>query len=698
MGSNLKNQYTNLSDKSISVDDLRNLRNSFESFHNGVIPLTGRSRKEILTSYDKILAVIESGKIPTYQQNGTTYIDRADISRFTPHSLIRAYDGERHIPLDKAYSLVESQNDKTLDVQKLKEAVKLGTINIYEFKNQQFLDRLDIGRVYHNPNKEKTGININRYFTQGVEDIVASAGPYQKRHLEIKSMDGKTIIWQMDAEFPESWDNVSSQIVAQKYFFNPNKSEWKEKIKEKLGIDHETSIYHLAKRVSNFFADKGEELGYFSSSEDKEAFRDELLWLQLHRKGAFNSPVQFNAGIYNEYGIKGSHAINYHKDSETGEVIKFEGGEYVYPQCHACFIKGPRDDLESIANHAVDEIGIFSAGSGIGQDIGALRGSGEKLSGGGVASGPLSYLDFYDNVAGSIKSGGKSRRAARMTTMRQDHPDILEFIRVKVKEDGKALTLMKAGYSGGMDGEACTTVAFQNTNLSVRLDDHFFEQLKNGGDIELHYINSKGVARKISAEQMMKEISFGAWIVGDPGLQYESKIQEMHTAKNSGRQNSTNPCGEYMFLNDTSCNLASLNLLGFADEEGNFDVESYQKAARIFAIAQDIANDVASYPVKDIAEISPEFRTIGLGYANLGSLLMRKGLPYDSDKGRALAGALTAILTGAAYETSAELAEGLGTFTHFEFNRKPMLEVMARHRKSLDDVVWEHVPKDLAEA
>lgn len=599
------------------------------------------------------------------------------------------YDQERHIKFQDALQLISGE--KGLSGGKLIEAVGSGKIRVYEFHGEKYLDRLDVGRVYETPSAEKKGLTIERYFSQEGQNPLETE-KYNRRNFMIKTKEGK-VIFEMDAEFPESWDENSAKIVAQKYFFKPSEKRWQEKINDRIGSPGENSIKHLVTRVTNFFAQEGEKLGYFATPEDKKAFQDELLWLQLHRKGAFNSPVQFNAGIFTEYGIEGSHSINYHRNPETGEVVKMANGEFIHPQCHACFITGPRDDLESILQHTVNEGAIFSAGSGVGQDIGALREEGAPLSGGGKSSGPLSFLRVMDDNAGIIKSGGKSRRAARMTTMRYYHPDIMKFIRGKVGEDKKALLLMKNGYEPGMDGEAYMTVTMQNTNISVRLDDYFFEQLEKGGDIELRRVKSKEVIGKVSADRMMKEIAFGSWRIGDPGVQYESKIQEMHTAKNSGRQNSTNPCGEYMFLNDTSCNLASLNLLAFSDEKGKLDYKSMMKAARIFSIAQDIANDAASYPVKQIAEISPEFRTIGLGFANLGSLLMRRGLPYNSEEGRALAGATMSLITGVAYETSAELAENLGTFTHFNFNKTPMLAVMRRHKKNLDDILWEKVPE-----
>ncbi len=608
---------------------------------------------------------------------------------------LKSYDANRHIKVSYSYDIIAKDG---LPREKLDDAIEQKQINVYKFKGEKYFDRLDIGRVFHEKNEEKKGLTIEPYFTSGIADIFATAGEYGKRDVRIWNDKRTEVIFEMkDAVFPESWDDNDAGIVAQKYFYKPNEPEWKKQLSEKIGKEHESDIRQLTKRVTNFFVDAGKKLGYFATEEDAETFRKELLFLQTNRMFAFNSPVQFNAGLFTEYGVNGSPGINYWKNPETGEVDKIEDGCNIKPQCHACFINGPRDSLEEILNHAVNEGGIFSSGSGIGQDIGALRAAGELLSSGGKASGPMSFFKVYDTVASTIKSGGKSRRAARMTVMPQSHPDILEFIRCKVREDRKALILMENGYGRGMDGEAFATVAYQNTNISVRLDDEFFKQLENKGEIELKKVTDGSVVSRLPADNLLKEISFGSWRVGDPGVQYESKIHEMHTAKNSGRQKATNPCSEYMFLNDTSCNLASLNLLSFSDIKGNFDVEKYMHAARIVSIAQDIANDAASYPVEAIAQISPEFRTIGLGFANLGALLMRRGLAYDSDEGRAFAAALTAIITGKAYETSAELAEKLEPFVHFEFNKKPMLEVMEKHKENLDRVDWKLVPNELKE-
>ena len=606
--------------------------------------------------------------------------------------VLKSYDSTRHIKVEDTYSLLESES---LSDEAFRSAVESGKVHVYEFKGESYVDRLDIGRVYHKQPETRKGLTINRHFTDGEIDPFESV-EWGRRDLEISDYKTKQVIFEMkDAEFPLSWNDVHASIVGQKYFYKPDKKEWKERIKAKIGRDCEYSPRNLITRVTNFIADEGEKLGYFATEEDKKAFVDELIFMQINQMFAFNSPVQFNAGLFNEYGIGGSRGINYWRNPETSEVIKIEAGSNVKPQCHACFIKGPRDDLESIAMHSVHEIGIFSSGSGIGQDIGALRGKGEPLSGGGKASGPLSFWKYYDDVGSTIKSGGKSRRAARMSTMRYHHPDILEFTRSKVREDKKALVLMQNGYEPGMDGEAYLTVAYQNTNISDRLDDYFFEQLENGGKIELRRVVDGKVVDSINADRLLKEISFGSWRVGDPGVQYENKIQEMHTCKNSGRINSSNPCSEYMFLDDSSCNLASLNLLAFCDKLGNFFVDKFKYACKLISKAQDILNDGASYPVESIAQISPEFRTIGLGYANLGGLLMRRGLAYDSLEGRAMAGAITALMTGSSYEASAEMAEKLGTFIHFEFNRKPMLEVMMKHTQNLYDILWEHVPRDL---
>lgn len=621
-------------------------------------------------------------------------LERELVTQNYSKSLLTALNSTRHINLEDSYSLVSRDVGSSAE-SRLRQVVDSGSVHVYDFNGEKYLDRLDIGRVLHQSMSDVKGLHFERYFSKEGENPFESAGPYQETSLLIKDKGGNEIFRMDDALFPSSWDNpVANSIIAQRYFFKPNKAEWKQAINDKTGKDYEFSPVHLIGRVTNFIVDEGEKLGYFQSPEDKKVFADELRWLQINQRFAFNSPVQFNAGIFNEYGIKGNKGISYFRDSKTGEVIRMEEGEYIHPQSHACFIKGPEDTLESILGHVSDEGAIFRNGSGIGQDIGVLRGEGEPLSGGGRSSGTLSFLKIYDNAAGSIKSGGKSRRAARMTTMKYDHADAIELIRAKPREDHKALILMKAGYEGGMDGEAVRTVSLQNTNLSVRADDEFFEKVRNGGKVKLRRVVDGAVVDEIDAHRMLQEIAYGSWRIGDPAIQYNTKIQEMHPCKNSGEQNSTNPCSEYLFLDDTSCNLGSHNLLSYSDDKGNFDIESYKRAVRITQIAQDILNDASSYPVKSIAEISPEFRTTGVGYCNLGALLMRKGLAYDSDEGRAFTGAVTALHTGTAYEASVEMAENLGTFVHYEFNKKPFLEVLQKHKSSLDDVDWRLVNEE----
>jgi ribonucleoside-diphosphate reductase alpha chain len=604
---------------------------------------------------------------------------------------LASYEKKKHIPLNEAYSLIEKEG---LDPARLKTVIENGEIHSYEFDKQPYVSRLDIGRVYHQPIEKPEGLNIERYFTKKGEDPFDSVN-FQKVDVVIKDYKSQKTIFEMkNVEVPEWMDEISASIVASRYFFKPDKQEWKEKMKTKLGMEYEHSLKDLNQRVADFFADEGNKFGYFSTQEDKNAFRDELLYIQSNGLGAFNSPVQFNAGIFNSYGITGSKGPNFWIDPQTNELKKVNQGEYVHPQLHACFIKGPADDLESILEHGVDEGAIFASGSGIGQDIGALREDGGILSGGGKASGPKSFTIYYDKGAGTIKSGGKTRRAARMTNMFQNHPDIMEFIRMKTREDHKALMLIQAGYSEGMDGEAYQTVAFQNTNFSVRLDNTFFEKLQSGGDIELLGVKDGKVKGKVKAEQMLKEIAYGSWRIGDPAVQYDSQIQKMHTCPNSGQINASNPCGEYFNIDDTSCNLFSVRMTAFFDENGKFDVNKYKKVIRIAAIAQDIANKTASYPVKSIARTSPEFGAIGMGYSDFGAALMRLGIPYDSNKARKMQGVISALMTGTVYETSAELAKHFGTFTHFELNKKEMLNVMKTHKKSLDELLGENSFED----
>ncbi len=625
---------------------------------------------------------------------------QADLPKHTAMKLA-SYDRERHVPLDDAYALVKSQKSDALSTGELTYAIDQGEIHVYDFKGKKYIDRLDMGRMYHRDGSHQ-GLHIEKKFSEGFDPIAEYTARLEKRDAFLEGSDGDRIFEMKDALFTPDWTTMDAGIIAQKYFFKPHKEEWKKKMKDKLGRDHEYSPHHLAARVTNWIVKQGEEQGYFRTDEDRESFRDELNWMQLNRRFAFNSPVQFNAGLFSEYGIEGSKGVNYWRNPQTGKVERITDGCNIRPQCHACFISGPRDDLEDLLNHAVDESSIFSAGSGIGHDLSGIRGDGEPLSSGGEASGPMSFLIIYDDVAGTIKSGGKSRRAARMTTMKggskEAHRDIVEFVRKKVGEDRKALILMQNGYEPGMDGEAYGTVTLQNTNLSVRLDSEFFDKVNSGGEIELRNVTDNSVSDRIDAERLLKEISFGSWRIGDPGVQYETPIQEWHTTPNSGRINSSNPCSEFMNVDNTSCNLGSHNLLAYTNEKGDFDTEAFVHATRIGSIALDIINGGASYPVEEIATVSPEFASIGIGYANLGALLMRKGLGYDSDEGRNFAAGITALMTGVSYETSSEMAENIETFTQYEFNKKPMQGVIRKHNRALDDVVWEGVQDDIKKA
>ena len=403
-------------------------------------------------------------------------------------SRLNTYDPERHISIDDAKSLIHSESftNSYLDggVEKLESALESGSIIPYDRKDGSYVDRLAIGRLFHQKNEKIEGISMQRYNTDEHLNPLDSIGPYETRHLQTLNSDGKILFDMVDAEVPVDWSENDAKIVMSKYAYVPRGTNETKKLESIIGNDHENSIKHIWTRVANYVAESGEEHGYFPTLNDTKIFRDELLWLMANRKLAFNSPVQFNAGLNTEYGIKGNGNIKYWRDPDTGEVIDITEGGNIAPQNHACFIIGPRDDLTSIAKHAVDEIGIFESGSGVGQDIGILRAAGESLSCGGGSSGPLSFWKGYDVWAGTIKSGGKSRRAARMTTMRQAHPDVMEFIKSKVGEEKKILALMRAGYEGGMDGEAVTTVAYQNTNISVRLDDNFFDQIESGGTVE----------------------------------------------------------------------------------------------------------------------------------------------------------------------------------------------------------------------
>ncbi|MEI6082766.1 MAG: vitamin B12-dependent ribonucleotide reductase [Verrucomicrobiota bacterium] len=496
---------------------------------------------------------------------------------------------------------------------------------------------------------------------------------WERRKAEITDDAGKTIFKQDNVEVPKNWSILATKVVVSKYFYGENGTS-----------EREHSVRQLVHRVTNTVSDWGRAQGYFASDKDADAFYDELTWLCVNQYGSFNSPVWFNCGLYHEYHIgKNSGPGNFCFDRQTNQ-IKQATTQYEYPQCSACFIQSVGDTMEDIMELARAEAMLFKYGSGTGTDLSTLRSRREKLSGGGRPSGPMSFLRVFDSIASVVKSGGKTRRAAKMNTLKVWHPDIKDFIEAKPKEERKAWSLIEAGYSGDFNGDAYGSVSFQNENLSVRVTDEFMRAVIDDKDWTTHWVTDPSKpGPTYKARELMQGIAEGTWTCGDPGVQYEDTIQRWHTCKNTAPINSSNPCSEYMFLDNSACNLASLNLMKFLRDDGTFDVERYKAAAEIFITAQEIMVDNASYPTNDIAQNSHLFRPLGLGYANLGSLLMALGLPYDSDEGRSIAGALTAIIHLQAYVQSARIAEKLGAFEGFEKNREPMLQVMEQHRDSV---------------
>ena len=473
---------------------------------------------------------------------------------------------------------------------------------------------------------------------------------WEFRTAEITDDKGKVLFKQENVEVPKTWSQLATNIVVSKYFYGEMGTK-----------ERETSVRQLIHRVCRTIADWGIADGYFDK-ENGDIFYDELCWLCLNQYGAFNSPVWFNVGLYHQYGVgKNSGRGNWFYNKKTGKPERALT-HYEYPQASACFIQSVEDNMESIMSLAYSEAMLFKYGSGTGTDLTPIRSSKEKLSGGGRPSGPLSFLRIYDQVANVVKSGGKTRRAAKMNILRDWHGDIEEFIEAKAKEERKAWALIDAGYDASFNGEAYGSVMFQNENLSVRVSDEFMQAAIDGREWWTKAVTTGKPLEKKDASKLLTKIAEGTWICGDPGLQYDGAIQKWHTCKGTEPIHATNPCSEYIFINNTACNLASLNLVKFKREDGKYDVERFKAAVRIFITAQEIIVDNASYPTPEIAENSHIFRTLGLGYANLGSLIMSYGLPYDSDEARALTGAITAIMTGHAYETSAMIASVMGPF------------------------------------
>jgi len=517
---------------------------------------------------------------------------------------------------------------------------------------------------------------------------------WEHRSAEITDDSGKVIFKQDEVEVPKSWTALATKIAVSKYFYGDIAN----------GTDpsrggRETSVRQLIHRVTRTITDWGIADGYFANTQAAETFYDELTWLCVNQHGAFNSPVWFNVGLYHQYGIgKDAGVGNYFYNRTTGEAERAPT-QYEYPQASACFIQSVDDTMEDIMRLATSEAMLFKYGSGTGTDLSSLRSTREKLSGGGKPSGPLSFLKVYDQVANVVKSGGKTRRAAKMNTLKDWHPDIEEFIDAKQTEEKKAWALIEHGYDGSYNGDAYGSVMYQNENLSVRVSDEFMHAALEGREWWTRRVRDGQPCDCKDARTLLRKIAEGTHICGDPGMQFDTTIHKWHTCKGTGRQNSTNPCSEYLFLDDTACNLASLNLMKFKMDDGTFDVERFRAAVRLFITAQEILVDNASYPIKEIAENSHIFRTLGLGYANLGSLVMSYGYGYDSVEGRALCGAITSIMTGEAYAQSALLAAGMGAFPGYRDARasgvpKPiakdnvgsMLEVMDLHRCAVNEI------------
>jgi ribonucleoside-diphosphate reductase alpha chain len=530
------------------------------------------------------------------------------------------------------------------------------------------------------------GIMIDSLFCPAQPSDPFETVQWERRSASIKGESGEALFEQNDCEIPASWSQLATNVVVSKYFYG------------EVGTpERESSVRQLIHRVSRTVADWGVEDGYFASPADGERFYRELTWLCLHQYGAFNSPVWFNVGLFHCYGVKGSQC-NWHWDPQTGQAAQPEN-PYEYPQASACFIQSVADNMEEIMDLARSEAMLFKFGSGTGTDLSTLRSHREKLSGGGKPSGPLSFMRVYDQIAAVVKSGGKTRRAAKMQSLKIWHPDILEFIECKAKEEQKAQVLIqKGGYEANFNGEAYSSILFQNANLSVRVTDDFMQAVADDKSWATHWVtNPNQEGPRYQARELMQRMAECAWKCGDPGVQYDTTINRWHTCPNTSRINASNPCSEYMFLDDTACNLASVNLMRFRRDDGSFDVDRYTAACRIFFIAQEILVDHASYPTQRIAANSHRFRPLGLGYSNLGSLIMTAGYPYDSPEARGLCGALTALLHGAGNLASSELAAAVGPFDGYAENREPMSRVMQMHRDAVE-TIDETCPSDMKHA
>ncbi len=500
---------------------------------------------------------------------------------------------------------------------------------------------------------EEGGLRFERFFTTPATSPFDTV-EWERRDAVITDEHGNEIFAQRGVEFPKAWSLMATSIVASKYFHGSLEKG-----------ERESSVRQLVGRVARQIARWGRDGGYFADEESATTFEDELTWLLLHQRAAFNSPVWFNCGVEES------------------------------PQCSACFINSVEDTMDSILTLAHTEGMLFKWGSGTGSNLSAIRSSRESLSGGGIASGPVSFMKGFDSFAGVIRSGGKTRRAAKMVILNVDHPDVLDFIDCKSREEQKAWALIEAGYDGSLNGAAYASIQYQNANHSVRVSDAFMEACAADGAWETRSITSGEVMDRLRARDVLRRIAESTHVCGDPGMQFDDTINRWHTSPNSGRINSSNPCSEYMYLDDSACNLASLNLMQFLDDVGEFDTPAFESAVNVLITGMEIIVGNAKYPTERIQANSHAFRPLGLGYANLGALLMHYGLPYDSESGRSLAASITSLMTGAAYGQSARIATAVGVFDGYPENREPFGEVMRMHRSAAHDVPEAGVPPDL---
>ncbi len=527
------------------------------------------------------------------------------------------------------------------------------------------------------------GMRFKRYFTK---DLPAGQSPYdalewEKRTAIITDAKGNTIFEQSDVEMPVGWSQTATNIVASKYFHG------------RLGSPgREASLRELVHRVVDTIADWGGAGGYFAGAEDVKCFRDELAHLMLTQRASFNSPVWFNVGVRKE-----TRGYGWAWDWKSEQVQPLDGSDH-RPQCSACFINSVDDSLESILDLAKTEGMLFKWGSGTGTNLSTIRENDAGLKGGGRASGPVSFMKGFDAFAGVIKSGGKTRRAAKMVILNVDHPDIREFIWCKAREERKAHTLIRSGYDSAIDGDAYATISFQNANNSVRVSDDFMEAAAGDADWWTRAVLTGQPRERINAKELLREIAEATHQCGDPGMQFDSTVNIWNPVKNTSRIDASNPCSEYMFLNDSACNLASLNLKTFQTATGEIDVAALRRTVETMIVAQEILVDNAAYPTQRIAMNSHEYRPLGLGFANLGALLMSMGTPYDSDRGRSVAGSISAVMCGQAYLTSATIAGNLGPFAGYAQNEEPFLDVIRMHRKAATQLDRREVQPDLREA